>query len=462
MDIHNIEQNKELFNRVFRDTIFHKIFLYWVNKDQVLTSWNMEYLIANFLHKYSDQETIDDFYYTMYNHLIHNEDNKESNKFFLNVKKEVGKLLYKQLEPYACVKNSTEYELIFELKDIKFFISFLDSKISTVDHKFYTYYDSRFKAIQNMFNKDTTITVIKDKDSIFLDIDYNINLKESFILYKDDIYCPFCNKNHKDQNRFCDNDCGTVYCYCGNEYHIINDIPVGRHSPKCVEDSDVDSVEEYRKSTELHTKVREDFYVRKRIFRHEFNSDNIITKMSLPEDVKERIFAKFDDLSDRFKDKYGGVKSFLPYQYIFSRLLLEEGYEYPYTCTDSKYKAMEELYWSVKDAKDYSNFINFLKSPTQSEDFEIYKSPKKVVIQRSLSRGNTTVYLLTVKGDFDLALQYFTKVLPKLGKNPEYRYNIFILDMKEKLKLETISLNDVINYMVSYVINELMYFAEEL
>jgi hypothetical protein len=123
---------------------------------------------------------------------------------------------------------------------------------------------------------------------------------------------------------------------------------------------------------------------------------------------------------------------------------------------------LEDLYWSVKDAKDYSNFINFLKSPTQSEDFEIYKSPKKVVIQRSLSRGNTTAYVLTVKGDFDLALQYFTKVLPKSGKNPEYRYNLFILEMQDKLKLETISLNDVINYMISYVINELIYFAEEL
>lgn len=246
-----------------------------------------------------------------------------------------------------------------------------------------------------------------------------------------------------------------------NEYYVINDIPVERHSPKCGEDSDVDSVEEYRKSTELHTKIR-DFYARKRIFRDKINSDSIITKMNLPEDVKERIFSKFDDFSDRFRDDYGRHISFLPYQYIFFRLLLEEGYHYPYTCTDSKYKAMEDLYWSVKNPKDYNNFINFLKSPTQSENFEIYDRPKKVVIQRSLSRGNTTVYLLTVKGDFDLALQYFTKVLPKLGKNPEYRYNIFILDMEEKLKLETISLNDVINYMVSYVINELMYFAEEL
>ena len=275
--------------------------------------------------------------------------------------------------------------------------------------------------------------------------------------------CPGCNKNNdKEQVTIYDNDCGTVWCDCGLEYYIVDGKCLINHSASCGEDySDVDSVEEYRKSIELHYKINH-FYDRKSVFRSKFSSDDIITKTSLPEDMKERIFAKFDDLSDRFRDKYGSVRSFLPYQYIFSRLLLEEGYVYPYTCTNAKYKAIEDLYWSVKDAKDYSNFINFLKSPTQSENFEIYKSPKKVVIQRSLSRGNTTVYLLTVKGYFDLALQYFTKVLPKLGKNPEYRYNIFILDMKEKLKLETISLNDVINYMISYVINELMYFAVEL
>jgi hypothetical protein len=284
--------------------------------------------------------------------------------------------------------------------------------------------------------------------------------------------CPGCNKNNdKEHLTICNNGCGTAWCDCGQEYHIANDKCLPDHAPNCGEDSDHDSVKEYREATELHTKIISDFFSRKRIFRDRFNSDSIITKMSLPEDVKERIFAKFDDLSDRFTDKYGGARSFLPYQYIFFKLFLEEGYEYPlfeegykypYRYTEAKYKAMEKLYWSVKDPKDYSNFINFLKSPTECENFEIYDSPKKVVIQRSLSRGNTTAYVLKVKGTFDLALQYFTKVLPKSGKNPEYRYNLFILEMKDKLKLETISLNDVINYMISYVINELMYFAEEL
>jgi hypothetical protein len=68
--------------------------------------------------------------------------------------------------------------------------------------------------------------------------------------------------------------------------------------------------------------------------------------------------------------------------------------------------------------------------------------------------------VLTVNCQIDLVLQYFTKVLPKSGKKPEYRYNLFLLEMEEKL--ETISLDSVINYILSYVINELVYFAEEL
>jgi len=185
--------------------------------------------------------------------------------------------------------------------------------------------------------------------------------KELFNTVFRDTACPFCKKDHKSQNRFCSHNCGTVYCYCGNEYHTVDNMPVCRHNPKCGEDedkdSDVDSVKKYREATELHTKIMENFYARKSIFRDRLNSDSIITKMSLSEDVKQRIFAKFDDFSDRFTHKYGGQKSFLPYQYIFFRLLLEEGYEYQYTFTEAKYKAMEELYWSVKDPKDYEEFI---------------------------------------------------------------------------------------------------------
>jgi len=531
------------FDQIEFDLLLNAVF-YDIDTEYILNSvinHNTDYIAKYLLYK-ANQKMVDKFYSCFNNYLLYIKEDDYAMKKFTQIKANIGKILYVYFKVWASDCDSLKpYELKLSLGGKNFIFGFLEGVITTENKKFYTYYESKFKDLLYMFDRDNKFLFKESDDKIEIELYYSETLRETYILVPREIACPVCKKKHKEQIQynFCSYGCGTVYCGCGNEYYTIDDMPVRGHNPKCgyIEDdgidsfervthpstifkesdlkshnicpgcnknndkeqvtiydndcgtvwcdcgleyyivdgkclinhsascgedySDVDSVEEYRKSIELHNKINH-FYHRKMIFRSKFSSDDIITKTSLPEDMKERIFAKFDDLSDRFRDKYGGVRSFLPYQYIFSKLLLEEGYVYPYTCTEAKYKAMEDLYWSVKDAKDYSNFINFLKSPTQSEDFEIYDSPKKVVIQRSLSRGNTTVYLLTVKGDFDLALQYFTKVLPKLGKNPEYRYNIFILDMKEKLKLETISLNDVINYMISYVINELMYFAEEL
>lgn len=567
----------DILNRVFKDTNFHRSFMEWVNKDQVLTPYYVKFLVVTFLFTYSNQEIVDDFYNT-FSKISWCDIHDEDVEFVCSINREIGKMLYRKLEPYAYERNREKYELKIKLVGIEFLFTFTDFTICTLNKKYHVDYFPRFKGVQHMFGKDTRVSIqnlkltadliilniyygessemytlgynefddtpveniwdtanrIQELDSFILNYDENQSVLKFFVNYKlteeeiqngrikelnglaypdikfltnleeftgigdgevlcEVIYkiiCRFQDKLYKINGKFIaeyikeeditpsesckidiskacpfydkDDESQESYRRCDNDY--------GEYKS---EHSDVDSVKEYREATELHTKIKEisGFYSRKRIFRDKFNSDGIITKKTLPEDVKQRIFAKFDDLSDRFTDKYEGVRSFLPYQYIFFKFLLEEGYEYPlvvegyeypYRYTEEKYKAMEELYWSVKDPKDYSNFINFLKSPTECENFEIYDTPKKVVIQRSLSRGNTTAYVLTVKGDFDLALQYFTKVLPKSGKNPEYRYNLFILEMQDKLKLETISLNDVINYMISYVINELMYFAVEL
>ena len=399
--------------------------------------WDPVHMVSH-LRFQPDQEFIDDFYNT-----LSNSADEYAQKIFTKIKTDIDTTIYKYLKENA-YDTSVPDELKIELDGTKFLFSFLEGAIYTVDKRFRTVYGSNFTYLPYLFYEDIKVVVEESDDCVDIEIYHRDNLVETHTLK------PVPTENTP------------LSCDTANRIQALD-------SNGEDEDSDLDSVEEYREATELHTKIISDFFSRKRIFRDKFDSDGIITKMSLPEDVKQRIFAKFDDLSDRFTDKYGGVRSFLPYQYIFFKLLLEEGYEYPlldeeypYRYTEAKYKAMEELYWSVKDPKDYSNFINFLKSPTECENFEIYDTPKKVVIQRSLSRGNTTAYVLTVKGDFDLALQYFTKVLPKSGKNPEYRYNLFILEMEDKLKLETISLNDVINYMISYVINELMYFAVEL
>jgi hypothetical protein len=513
----------DILNRVFKDTNFHRSFMEWVNKDQVLTPYDVKFLVATFLFTYSNQEMVDHFYNT-FSEISWCDIHEEDVEFFCRIYREIGKMLYRKLEPYAYERNEDKYELKIKLVGIEFLFTFTDFTICTLNKKYHVDYFPRFKGIQHMFGKDTRVSIenlkittdlirlniyygessemytlaynefeniwdtankIQELDSFILNYDENQSVLKFFVNYKlteeeiqngrikelNDLAYPDI-KFLTDLEEFTGIGDGKVLCeviykiICRfqDKHHKFIDKRSGED-----EDSDLDSVKDYREATELHTEIISDFYSRKRIFRDRLNSDSIITKMILSEDVKERIFAKFDDLSDRFTDKYGGVKSFLPYQYIFFKLFLEEGYEYPlleeeypYRYTEAKYKAMEKLYWSVKDPKDYSNFINFLKSPTECENFEMYDSPKKVVIQRSLSRGNTTAYVLKVKGTFDLALQYFTKVLPKSGKNPEYRYNLFILEMQDKLKLETISLNDVINYMISYVINELVYFAVEI
>jgi hypothetical protein len=175
------------------------------------------------------------------------------------------------------------------------------------------------------------------------------------------------NNNDKEYVKICDNDRGTTWPDCGQEYHIADGKCLPDHDPKCGEDSDLDSVEEYRKMTEMHNKIR--------------------------------------------------------------------------------------------DPKDYNNFINYLRS-IYSENFEIYDTQQKVVIQKSLSRSNNQVYVLSVNGDIDLVLQYFTKVLLKSGTRPEDRYNLFILEMEAKS--QTISLESITDYIFSYVIYELVYYAEEL
>lgn len=51
-------------------------------------------------------------------------------------------------------------------------------------------------------------------------------------------HCPWCSKiNNSDSDSddvdVCSNDCGTVFCSCGNEYHIIIKIIEHYHNPKC-------------------------------------------------------------------------------------------------------------------------------------------------------------------------------------------------------------------------------------
>jgi hypothetical protein len=57
--------------------------------------------------------------------------------------------------------------------------------------------------------------------------------------------CPWCNTNIGDKEyEICDNDCGTVYCDCGNIYHIVNDKCLRNHNPNCGVDIEDEEDEE--------------------------------------------------------------------------------------------------------------------------------------------------------------------------------------------------------------------------
>lgn len=812
-----------ILNRVFKNTSFHKSFMEWVNKDPVLTPYDVKFLVATFLITYSNQEMVDDFYETSC-HITFDKD-KEAVEFILSIKKEISRLLYDKVEPYAYEKNRYKYELKIELIGIKFLFTFLDFRICTLDNKYQVEYFPKIKGIQHMFEKDTKVTienmkvtaeliriniyygksseekeyytlvyndtsaenstrfqsVIMDKvlkhtdiyetflewvergmtfiekrlyeedqefidefydacttylqkntdeqvktlfeeikqnlgkrlyrdfkqkdkitnfefnnkeyemiieldgtyflfnflegristldkcytvfygskikglqylcngetavvktdgykvtiiialysminrsiyelsftkwdstnriqklDNFILNFDKNQNVLNFFVNYKLSeeeikngrihelnhlaypnimfltklkeftgigdgdvlcgviykIICRFQDKNHKINGKFiweylndpkvettelerakrvevlfterkaaqerirtlisevssnliecpickkddesqesyrrCDYDCGTVCCSCENEYHILNNKSVPNHNPACYtiihfrymqsfpvngvedpltirdntcgedesEDSDVDSVKEYREATELHTKIMSEFFVRKRIFRHEFNSDAIIKDLNLSEDVKECIFKEFDEFSDRFSAVYKGTKSFLPYRYLFFKLLRNAGFPYTYECTFQKMKAMEKIYWSLKDAKDYEEFIRFLNNGVNivcEKEYNVFDSPKKIVISEFKHSLKEAYYLLTVKDELDLVKQYFTKFLPKIKKRPEYQYNLIIMEMEEEkmeITFESIflyivdELNERMNLNVMFMIKE--------
>lgn len=493
LDLNNIK----ILNRIFKDTIFHKSFMEWVEKDPKLTPYDLELLIATFLFEYSNQEMVNDFYKSFSQYTKKFPDDKEADKFLMNIKQEIGKMLYKKLEPYAYEKNKDKYELKIDHMGMNFLFTFLDFRIYTIDKKYETSYFPRFKAFQSMFEEETQFRLHDlqlTADLIILNIYYGDSLKEMYTLGYNYISTYVCSdKNLNDMvstlfeilqndysvqleeliwklknfktfeelekidktemkflqytlrfSKILKNECSTLLS-------LIKDMD---RDELCGEDdsqdSDVDSVKEYRDATDLHAKVISNFYVRKRIFRHEFNSDAIIINLNLSEDTKEKIFEKFDNFSDTFSNVYKGTKSFLPYKYMFYKLLRKAGYEYEYKCSYKKFKEMETIYWSLQYPKDYQNFICFLNEAAHivcENEYKVFDSPKKIVISEFKHSIKEAYYLLTVKDELDLVIQYFTKFLPKINKRPEYQYNFIIMEMEEEkieITFESIFL-DIVN-----------------
>jgi hypothetical protein len=145
----------DILNRVFKDTSFHKSLIEWVDKNPTLTEYDVKYLVSAFLFAYSNQEIVDDFYNTF----SYFEIDKEVVEFILSINKEIGKRLYRKLEPYAYERNEDKYELKIKLVGIEFLFTFLDFRICTLNKKYKVEYFPRFKGIQHMFGKDTRASI---------------------------------------------------------------------------------------------------------------------------------------------------------------------------------------------------------------------------------------------------------------------------------------------------------------
>jgi len=304
--------------------------------------WDPVHMVSH-LRFQPDQEFIDDFYNT-----LSNSDDEYAQQIFTKIKTDIDTVIYKYLKNNA-YDTSVPDELKIELDGVKFLLSFLEGAIYTVDKRFRTVYGSNFTYLPYLFYEDNIKVVVEERGD---SVDIGIYRREYLV------------ETHRLKPVLVMDEVESLETYTVNRIQALD-------SSGEDEDSDLDSVKEYREATELHT----NFFSRKRIFRDRLNSDSIITQMSLPEDVKEPIFTKFDDFSDRFTDKYGGQKSFLPYQYIFFRLLLEEGYQYPYTCPEPKLKAIEELYWSVKEL-EYTSCLEKLK---------LYSIQKKLLYEKVIN-----------------------------------------------------------------------------
>ena len=114
-------------------------------------------------------------------------------------------------------------------------------------------------------------------------------LLENRKYYAVDKECPFCKKEHGTQNRFCSHGCGTVYCYCGNEYHIAQDDGVTkRHNPKC-DKEEPEPFENYR------------------VFQRTFNR----IKFKMNEILRKRLGTKEDDFVVSITDFSGITHTYI-------------------------------------------------------------------------------------------------------------------------------------------------------
>lgn len=125
---------------------------------------------------YENQEFIDEFFETL-------EQSDRFNDWMQEVKQNMRTSVYFILKDFA-YDTTIPNQLKVELDGEKFLFSFLEGAISTLDNKYFVFYDTKVKFLPILFDKETTVLVKKYKDNIHINIFRGENLVVNYELLK--------------------------------------------------------------------------------------------------------------------------------------------------------------------------------------------------------------------------------------------------------------------------------------
>lgn len=160
-------------------TLIYNIFKTHSHIIEKITKWDVNDFHTNLF--YENQEFIDEFFETL-------EQTDRFNHWIDELKQNMRTFIY-------CILKSSAYdtitpnELKIELDGEKFLFTFLDGAISTLDKKYSVFYDTKLKFLPILFEKETMVSVTKNKANMTIDIFHGESLVVSYkLLNQEHIY----------------------------------------------------------------------------------------------------------------------------------------------------------------------------------------------------------------------------------------------------------------------------------
>jgi hypothetical protein len=178
---------KKIIGKVFgRYYMLYTAIIKWFDDTDFAELFAPSYLIANQLYN-QEKEFITQFYDLFDQYLLNNEnkgeENEEVKRFFTDIKRDIGSLLYHNLEKNAKIKKNS-HELVIKIDGYDFLFTFLDGAISTLDKKWNLFYESNFIALRYLFFDDTINKVTINENELKINIIYDYDINETYILKK--------------------------------------------------------------------------------------------------------------------------------------------------------------------------------------------------------------------------------------------------------------------------------------